>query len=69
MYEVAFDVVCKDGGVVPTLANAVQRRDADGVHLFNRITLFRATERRRYELELLLARREARQAAEKLRAD
>jgi PAS domain S-box-containing protein len=66
IYEVAFDVVRKDGGVVPTLANAVQRRDADGVLLFNRITLFRAAERRRYELELLLARREAERAVEKL---
>lgn len=66
VYEAALDLVRKDGGTVPTLVNAIQRRDAEGRVLFSRVTLFRATERRRYEQELLLARREAEQAAEKL---
>jgi signal transduction histidine kinase len=43
--------------------NARQRRDADGTPLFNRITLFDSTDRRRYERELLLARRKAEQVA------
>ena len=62
IYEVAFDLVGKDRSTIATLINAVQRRDEDGRHLFNRITVFRATERRRYEQELLLARREAEEA-------
>ena len=35
----------------------------DGTPLFNRVTLFDSTDRRRYERELLLARRKAEQVA------
>lgn len=66
MDEVAFEVVCRDGTRFSALVNAVQRRDADSGGLFNRITIFKATERRRYEQELLLARREAEQMAKDL---
>lgn len=61
--EIAFELVCDDGRVLPVLVNSRQRRDADGTPLFNRITLFDATDRRRYERELLLARRRAEQIA------
>ena len=61
--EIAFDLVAGDGRVLPVLMNARQRRDADGTPLVNRITLFDATDRRRYERELLLARRKAEQVA------
>jgi PAS domain S-box-containing protein len=61
--EIALEVVRPDGGIVPVLANARQTRDADGTPLFNRFTLFDATDRRRYERELLLARRKAEQVA------
>jgi PAS domain S-box-containing protein len=61
--EIAFDVRRADGRVLPVLLNSRQRRDADGTPLFNRITLFDSTDRRRYERELLLARRRAEQAA------
>ena len=64
--EVAFEIVCHDGRRFSALVNAVQRRDAAGFDLFNRIVVFKATERRRYEQELLLARREAEQAAKDL---
>lgn len=66
VYEVALDLVRKDGAAIATLVNAVQRRDDLGHDLFNRITVFKATERRRYEQELLLARRESEQAAKDL---
>ncbi len=66
IYEVAFDLVGKDGGAIATLVNAVQRRDDLGQDLFNRITVFKATERRRYEQELLLARRESERAVNDL---
>lgn len=59
--EVALDMVTADGKRMAVLANAVERRDEAGELLFTRLTIFRATERRRYERELL----EARAAAEK----
>jgi phosphoserine phosphatase RsbU/P len=40
---------------LPALVNAAERRDGEGRHLFTRITIFNATERRRYERELLTA--------------
>ena len=61
--EIALEVVRHDGRIVPVLVNSRQRREADGTPLFNRITLFDATDRRRYERELLLARRKAEHAA------
>ena len=61
--EIALEVLRADGRVMPVLVNSRQRRDADGTPLFNRITLFDATDRRRYETELLLARRKAEQVA------
>ncbi len=61
--EIAFDVLCADGRQLPVLANSRLRRSEDGTPLFNRITLFDATDRRRYERELLLARRKAEQVA------
>ena len=61
--EIALEVVRNDGRILPVLVNSRQKRAADGTPLFNRITLFDSTDRRRYERELLLARRKAEQAA------
>src|SRR3954467_12869206 len=61
--EIALEVVREDGRIIPVLANSRQKRDRDGTPLFNRITLFDSTDRRRYERELLLARRKAEQVA------
>jgi PAS domain S-box-containing protein len=61
--EIAFDVVRDDGRILPVLANSRQKCDPNGTPLFNRITLFDSTDRRRYERELLLARRKAEQVA------
>ncbi|MDB5526587.1 MAG: putative two-component regulator sensor histidine kinase protein [Rhizobium sp.] len=51
--EVALDVTRADGSRLPVLANAVERRDAEGKLLFTRVSLFQAGERRRYERELV----------------
>jgi sigma-B regulation protein RsbU (phosphoserine phosphatase) len=59
--EVALDLVTKDGARMAVLASAVERRDEAGNLLFTRLTIFQATERRRYERELV----EARLAAER----
>jgi PAS domain S-box-containing protein len=61
--EIAFEIVRADGRILPVLVNSSQKRDADGTPLLNRITLFDSTDRRRYERELLLARRKAEQVA------
>jgi serine/threonine-protein kinase RsbW len=57
--EVALDVVRVDGSLLPCLVNAVEVRHADGAPLMVRATLFEATARRRYEREILAARRAA----------
>ena len=54
--EVALDLVTADGTAMATIANAAERRDAEGNVIFTRLTIFRATERRRYERELVDAR-------------
>jgi PAS domain S-box-containing protein len=64
--EIALDFQRADGPVVPALVTAVQKRDAEGNPLLNRMTVFNATERRRYEQELLTARRRADEAAAEL---
>jgi PAS domain S-box-containing protein len=64
--EIALDFQRGDGTVAPTLVTAVQKRDSAGNPLVNRMTVFNATERRRYEHELLLARQRAEEASAEL---
>ena len=61
--EVALEITRRDGRILPVLVNARQKCDEHGTPLFNRIMLFDSTDRRRYERELLLARRKAEQIA------
>jgi PAS domain S-box-containing protein len=61
--EIALDLACKGGQRRPVLLSAVQKRTNDGTPLLNRITVFDATERRRYERELMAAKRRAEQAS------
>ena len=63
--EVALDLVTHQGKRLPVLVNAAEKRDADGQHLFTRLTVFNATDRRRYERELL----DAKAATEAARAE
>ncbi|WP_313898395.1 PAS domain S-box protein [Methylobacterium sp. J-068] len=60
--EVALDLRRADGTMVPVLVNAVVRKDAVGGVRFIRITVFNASDRRRYEREMLEARRVAERA-------
>lgn len=61
--ELALEVTRSDGRLLPVLVNARQKYDDAGTPLLNRIMLFDATDRRRYERELLVARRKAEQIA------
>jgi PAS domain S-box-containing protein len=57
--EIALELVRSDGSRLPVLVNAALKQDASGRPLLVRITIFDASDRRRYERELLHARTEA----------
>jgi sigma-B regulation protein RsbU (phosphoserine phosphatase) len=57
--EIAVDLVCADGRVLPVLMNSVLKHDEAGRPVLSRTTVFDATERRSYERELLQAKRSA----------
>jgi PAS domain S-box-containing protein len=59
--ELSLELVCADGRPLPVLINSVQKRDAAGRLRGLRTSLFNMTDRKRYERELLLARRKAEQ--------
>jgi sigma-B regulation protein RsbU (phosphoserine phosphatase) len=61
--ELALDLLHADGTKIPIIANAAEKRAADGQHLFTRLTLFKAVDRRTYERGLLEARQKAETAA------
>jgi PAS domain S-box-containing protein len=61
--EIAVEMVCGDGGRLPVLINSVLKRDAAGVPLLARTTVFNATDRKEYERELLRERQRAEQAS------
>jgi len=65
--EVALDLRHGDGEVLPVLVNARERYGADGQLQSIRVTVFNARDRRRYEQELLQARRRADAATAELR--
>ena len=67
VHEVAFDLVCADGRALPTLVNSVLGRDLSGLPRVIRTTVFNATERRSYEMELLSARRTAEASERRVR--
>jgi sigma-B regulation protein RsbU (phosphoserine phosphatase) len=56
VHEIALDLLKAGGEKVPTIGNATEKRDADGQHLFTRLTLFKAVDRRTYERSLIEAR-------------
>ena len=55
VHEIALDLLAANGEKIPTIANAAEKRDANGRHLFTRLTLFKAVDRRTYERSLLEA--------------
>ena len=65
-HEVALDMMGANGKSVPVLVNAVER-EGPGAGRFIRITVFNASDRRRYERELLQARAAAETANAQLR--
>ena len=56
VHEIALDLVDAAGEKIPVIANAAERRGPDGQHLFTRLTLFKAVDRRTFERSLIEAR-------------
>ena len=61
--EIAVEIVRPDGSKLPALVNSVLRHDDAGRPRVIRTTVFDATDRRRYEQELLKARRREQEVA------
>jgi phosphoserine phosphatase RsbU/P len=64
--EIAVDIVRADGSRLPALINATLRSDEHGRPGIIRTTVFDATDRRRYEQELMRARRHEQEIAQRL---
>lgn len=56
VHEIALDLLTCGGEKIPVIANAAERRGAEGRHVFTRLTLFKAVDRRTYERSLVEAR-------------
>jgi sigma-B regulation protein RsbU (phosphoserine phosphatase) len=63
VHELALDLLHSDGSKIPVIANAAERRGPGDEHLFTRLTLFKAVDRRSYERSLVEARVRAEAAA------
>ena len=66
--EIAVDFGAPTASALPALVNSVLRRDAAGEPRAIRMTVFDATDRRRYEEELLRARNREHEIARRLQA-
>lgn len=61
--EINFDMKGKQGQQLPVLVNTIQLKGDDGNPQLNRTTLFNITDRKKYEQELLRAKKQAEEAA------
>ena len=64
--EIAVEIVCADGSRLPVLINSQMHDDAHGQPGHVRTTIFDASDRRRYEQELLRAQRREQDIARQL---
>lgn len=62
--ELSYDLTRKDGVAFPALINSIQIKDASGKPLLTRSTVLNITERKKYEKELLHAKKKAEKATE-----
>jgi serine/threonine-protein kinase RsbW len=68
VHELALELICADGTQLPILVNAALGRDPAGLPRVVRTMIFKATDRRQYERELLTARRAAEASEKRVRA-
>ncbi len=60
--ELNYELLQKKGNTLPVLLNAVLVKDNAGAPLLNRATVFNITDRKKYEMELLHAKKKAEEA-------
>ncbi len=66
VYELKFDMVRKNGSVLPVLLSATSLRDSSGKYVMSRSTLFDITEREKSEKELKILLNELKRSNEEL---
>lgn len=59
VHEIALDLLDAQGQKIPVIANAMEKRSPQGEHLFTRLTVFKAVDRRTFERSLIEARLKA----------
>jgi PAS domain S-box-containing protein len=64
--EINFDFIKKDGTKLPILINSVEIKDKKGRHLFTQSVIFDIYQRKKYEQELLIAKRKANELSDEL---
>lgn len=68
VHEVAIEMLDASGERVPAIANAAEKRDSNGRHLFTRMAILKAVDRRTYERTLIDRRAAAEEEVEAERA-
>jgi PAS domain S-box-containing protein len=57
--EINFNFIKKEGAKFPVLVNSVEIKDAAGLHVYTQSAIFNISQRKKYEQELLIAKRNA----------
>jgi len=65
--EINFNFLKKEGTKFPVLINSVEVKDKNGVHLFTQSAIFNISQRKKYEHELLIAKRKANDLSNELK--
>lgn len=64
--EIYFDFIKKNGTKFPVLINSVEVKDKEGHHVFTYTSVFSISQRKKYEQELLIAKRKAKNLSNEL---
>lgn len=65
--EINFDLIKKNGAKFPVLINSVEVKDNEGRHLFTNTSVFNISQRKKYEQELLIAQKKAKNLSKELK--
>lgn len=65
--EINFNFIKKDGTKLPVLVNSVEVKDKEGIHIFTQSAVFNISQRKKYEQELLIAKRKANDLSNELK--
>ena len=65
--EINFNFIKKDGTKFPILINSIEIKDKEGLHLFTLSAVFNISQRKKYEQELLIAKRKANDLSNELK--